>query len=156
MHFDLAEIYARQLREEFNKLRIPCGNEKRTQDALDRLHKEKLKELVAEEATYDRESNHGLDFAKQKEWEDSVKESLSREGPPNALLQCSKLAKSLLGEPLPALERNCVVRRTKEVEMYVWSESHKNGYPYRNGNCDLTFSNGLQPLESKSKYNQRN
>ena len=85
LHFDLAELYARKFRGEMSEFKVPCGRATPTQDAInvetksriDRLFDERLKALLHEQNRYDSQTANGLDVARQKQWEESVKRRLN-------------------------------------------------------------------------------
>jgi hypothetical protein len=73
LHFDIAEIYARILRKKLAGYLRECNyDENRVNIIINEvsLEKEKLQEL------FDKETNLGLDLAKQQQWENDIKYKL--------------------------------------------------------------------------------
>jgi hypothetical protein len=73
-HFDLTELYARKLRQEFSKMKIsvfnmPKVNKMFTENYMDYYHREHL---------FDYETEHGLDTLKEKLWEETIKNELNQ------------------------------------------------------------------------------
>ncbi len=68
-HFDLAEVYARKLRQELEGYSFQHNA---SEQELDAIYKRITDECKAEENRYDDETNHSLNAQKQKEWEASV------------------------------------------------------------------------------------
>jgi len=72
-HFDLAEVYARKLRQELEGYSF---RHNASEQELDAIYKRVAGECTAEENRYDAETKHSLDTQKQKEWEASVSAQL--------------------------------------------------------------------------------
>jgi hypothetical protein len=73
-HFDLAEIYARRMRETFSLLPNPCG---RPEAELDSLAERFVRAEDAMQRTYDAETRHGLSAADQTRWDEQVARDLA-------------------------------------------------------------------------------
>ena len=77
LHFDLAELHARRLRQKLAlfKLKADCN---KLQPAFDNLTKPAYNEWYREDAKYDQETNHGLNAAKQAYWAEQVRQKLEQ------------------------------------------------------------------------------
>jgi hypothetical protein len=64
-HFDITEIFARKYRKEAMAATFTIKN---IQDKYTKLHNDINSKWGKEENLYDKETNHGLDTAKQSEW----------------------------------------------------------------------------------------
>jgi hypothetical protein len=71
-HFDLAEIYSQKLREELKKMN--CDN---TTEEIDAVYYRIWEELDAEQNKYDKETDHGRNEDKQKEWNEKIERLLA-------------------------------------------------------------------------------
>ena len=69
LHFDIAELNARRLRQKISLTKFDCL---KLQPAFDNLTKPTYRLWAAEENRYDGETNHGLNAAKQALWEKQV------------------------------------------------------------------------------------
>ncbi|MCW3077827.1 MAG: hypothetical protein JWO32_2436 [Bacteroidetes bacterium] len=70
IHFNICELYARILRQ-----RISETNFKKVKDISNEIRKLYIKisdEHNKEQNAYDKDTNHGLNSAKQKDWEDDI------------------------------------------------------------------------------------
>jgi hypothetical protein len=67
LHFDIAEIYARLLRE-----KLPETDLKKAKNTAQKIYDD----LEHEEAKYDNETQHSINHVKQQEWEDALKKQL--------------------------------------------------------------------------------
>lgn len=69
LHFDITEIYARQLRQKLEQQKSLCGSDKRKFNAV-------VNKVFADwkktQERYDSESKHGINDNKQQEWTDKV------------------------------------------------------------------------------------
>ncbi len=69
LHFDIAELAARRLRQKISLFKFDCL---KLQPAFDNLTKPAYRAWATEENRYDGETNHGLNAAKQALWEQQV------------------------------------------------------------------------------------
>ena len=70
IHFDISEVYARILRK-----RIAETNFKKVRNAtaeINKLYEKTSAELFREETKYDNDTQHGINSAKQKVWEEDI------------------------------------------------------------------------------------
>lgn len=74
LHFDIAEVYARRLRQKLADVRVPCAQ---LGAAFDRLSQGVYAEWEQAEDRYDRETNHGLNPDPQRQWEEEVQQQLA-------------------------------------------------------------------------------
>ena len=69
LHFDITEIYARQLRQKLEQQKSLCTGDKRKFNAV-------VNKVFADwkktQERYDAESKHGIDDAKQQQWTENV------------------------------------------------------------------------------------
>lgn len=72
-HFDLAESYARQLNKELDEYSF---NRQTASDDLNKIYGRVMKQLVEAQDQYDRQTNHSLDSAKQREWDAKIRARL--------------------------------------------------------------------------------
>jgi hypothetical protein len=68
-HFDLAEVYARLLRKKLSATKTSLQN---AQNTLNNLYKSAFAELEAEQAKYDRETDHSRVADKQELWNKKI------------------------------------------------------------------------------------
>ena len=73
LHFDIAEVYARRLRQQLAALRLPCSQLGTT---FDRVSQAAYAAWEQAEDAYDRDTNHGLQPERQAQWEAQVKQQL--------------------------------------------------------------------------------
>ncbi|MDJ0365166.1 DUF922 domain-containing protein [Hymenobacter sp. H14-R3] len=73
LHFDIAEVYARQLRQQLAAISLPCSKLGTT---FDRVSQAAYAAWQQAEDAYDRESNHGLQHEQQAKWEAQVRQQL--------------------------------------------------------------------------------
>jgi hypothetical protein len=76
LHFDLAEVYARILREKLSAFKIRCRYEKSIQAQINVIADNNVKDLQVEQDRYDLETKHGLNEKAQTEWEKKIKAML--------------------------------------------------------------------------------
>ena len=69
VHFDLSEVHSRRARETLRRLVDPCALTDAQQDALIQGFHQQANALQAQ---YDRETAHGTDLRRQREWEGRV------------------------------------------------------------------------------------
>ena len=74
LHFDITEVFARNLRKELSKRTFKCNQAKDFEKAIDKV----LKEWKATQIKYDRETEYSLDKSAQKEWIDMIGEILDQ------------------------------------------------------------------------------
>jgi hypothetical protein len=77
-HFDLTELYARQLRERIRAIRCANLEPAAMQAAVDVAVRDVDLGFMAESERYDRETEHGRDRASQQEWNQHLRERLDR------------------------------------------------------------------------------
>lgn len=74
IHFDISEVYARTLRK-----RITETDFKKIKNAsleINKLYQRTLNELLKEETKYDADTEHGINSAKQKVWNEDITQRL--------------------------------------------------------------------------------
>jgi hypothetical protein len=74
LHFDIAEVYARKMKEMFDNYRYT----ENFSEEIVLLFNEKKLEYHAMQKQYDEETDHSLNKEKQTEWEVYVREELNR------------------------------------------------------------------------------
>lgn len=72
-HFDLCEVYARKLRKELKEKKLTTLN---LQDA-NVIYKRIYEEYLDRQESYEKETNYGLDRARQSEWNTTIANELS-------------------------------------------------------------------------------
>jgi hypothetical protein len=73
LHFDIAEVYARRLRQKLTGTQIPCAQ---LGPVFERLSNGVYADWEKAEDQYDRDTNHGLIPAQQQAWEAQVQKQL--------------------------------------------------------------------------------
>ncbi|RZK61120.1 MAG: DUF922 domain-containing protein [Hymenobacter sp.] len=73
LHFDIAEVYARQLRQQLAAMRLPCDKLGTT---FDRVSQAAYAAWQKAEDDYDLDSKHGLQHEQQAKWEAQVRQQL--------------------------------------------------------------------------------
>ena len=73
LHFDIAEVYARRLRQQLAAVHTTCD---RLGTTFDRISQATYAAWQQAEDTYDRDSNHGLQHERQAQWEAQVRQQL--------------------------------------------------------------------------------
>lgn len=73
LHFDIAEVYARRLRQQLAAMHVPCTQLGTT---FDRISQAAYTAWQQAEDTYDRDTNHGLLRERQAQWEAQVHRQL--------------------------------------------------------------------------------
>jgi hypothetical protein len=73
LHFDIAEVYARRLRQQLATMHTPCNQLGST---FDRISQKAYADWQQAEDTYDRDTNHGLQHERQTQWETQVRRQL--------------------------------------------------------------------------------
>ncbi len=71
-HFDLAELFARKLRKKISEL----PKKDQTQNNIDKLAKETTDEMNKEQDKHDKDTEHGTNEEKQKEWNSNIDKGL--------------------------------------------------------------------------------
>ncbi len=74
LHFDITEVFARNLRKELAKRTFKCTQAKEFERAINKV----LKEWQATQIKYDRETEYSLDKSAQEEWIDMIDEVLEQ------------------------------------------------------------------------------
>ncbi|MGE0638554.1 MAG: DUF922 domain-containing protein [Bacteroidia bacterium] len=69
VHFDITELYTRMLRKKVSELSDPCGKDIKE---LDKAYSNIFKACAGRQDEYDRESEHSLNDAQQKMWEERI------------------------------------------------------------------------------------
>ncbi len=75
LHFDLTEVHTRLLRQKLTLIKFDCEH---LQPAFNNLTKVAFLAWQREEARYDGETNHGLNAAKQQEWDQKIQQRLQQ------------------------------------------------------------------------------
>lgn len=70
IHFDIAELYARKLRKKLDE--IDFKKIKDMQKEVNKHYDKLVKEYMKEQEDYDQETEHGLNSAKQKVWDEKI------------------------------------------------------------------------------------
>ncbi|QKG52076.1 DUF922 domain-containing protein [Hymenobacter sp. BRD67] len=78
LHFDIAEVYARRLRQQLGALRVACDQLGTT---FDRVSQAAYSAWQQAEDAYDRDTNHGLLHERQAQWEAQVQQQLRELAP---------------------------------------------------------------------------
>ncbi|OWP64504.1 hypothetical protein CDA63_03805 [Hymenobacter amundsenii] len=73
LHFDLTEVHTRLLRQKLTLIKFDCEH---LQPAFNNLTKVAFLTWQRDEARYDGETNHGLNAAKQQEWDQKTQQRL--------------------------------------------------------------------------------
>ena len=73
LHFDIAEVYARRLRQQLGAIQVSCSQLGST---FDRISQAAYTAWQQAEDTYDRDTNHGLLRERQAQWEAKVRQEL--------------------------------------------------------------------------------
>jgi hypothetical protein len=76
-HFDLAEVFARRLKQSLACLTDPCGDLEATQTLFDQLVKANQDNFASEQVLYDQETGSGTNPSKQSEWDAKIANDLS-------------------------------------------------------------------------------
>ncbi|RYU77167.1 DUF922 domain-containing protein [Hymenobacter persicinus] len=74
LHFDITELHARMMRQKLAVAKLDCEH---LQPAFRNLSNAAFSAWKREEARYDGETNNGLNEAKQKFWEEQVRQRLA-------------------------------------------------------------------------------
>ena len=74
LHFDLAEVFARRLRQKLGAVKFDC---EKLQPAFNRLTQTVYDQWSDEENRYDLDTNHGLNTAKQAAWDQKIQQQLA-------------------------------------------------------------------------------
>jgi hypothetical protein len=86
LHFDLAEVAARRIRNRFDELKGACagpGTTEAFQEAVAQFDRD----LQAEQSTYDRETNHGTRVREQDQWRRRIRQQLDQHSRPQTTEQ---------------------------------------------------------------------
>jgi hypothetical protein len=70
IHFNICELYARKLRQKISETNFK--KVKKISEEISKLYLKVDKEHVEEQAKYDKDTEHGLNSAKQKIWEEDI------------------------------------------------------------------------------------
>jgi hypothetical protein len=74
IHFDICELYARKLRQKFTETNF--AKVKSLDNETTKMYTKISSELFKEEEKYDKDTEHGLNSAKQKIWDADIKAKL--------------------------------------------------------------------------------
>ncbi|UOQ71700.1 DUF922 domain-containing protein [Hymenobacter cellulosilyticus] len=74
LHFNITELHARMLRQKISIIKLDCEH---LNPAFKNLTNAAFSAWKREEFNYDRETNHGLNAAKQTYWETQVQQRLA-------------------------------------------------------------------------------
>ncbi len=74
LHFDIVELFARKFRQIIWYKRL--DNIRKVTKKIPKLYKKIRRQLIKYENEYDKETNHGKNIQKQKEWEEKVRKEL--------------------------------------------------------------------------------
>jgi len=74
LHFDLAEVYARRLRQQLQAAHLNC---EKLQPAFNRLTQAVYNQWSNDENRYDVETSHGLNAPKQAAWDRQIQQQLA-------------------------------------------------------------------------------
>lgn len=75
IHFDICELYARKLRQKFSQTNFK--NVKNVQAETTKMYNKVSADLFKEQEKYDKDTEHGLNSAKQKVWEADIQRRLN-------------------------------------------------------------------------------
>lgn len=70
IHFDIAELHARRLRKKIDE--VDFKKVRSMQSEINKHHEKTMKEYSKEQDDYDRDTEHGLNAAKQKVWNEKI------------------------------------------------------------------------------------
>ncbi|MGI4738271.1 MAG: DUF922 domain-containing protein [Janthinobacterium lividum] len=73
LHFDIAEVYARRLRQQLATMRLSCS---KLGDRFERVSQAAYAAWQKAEDDYDLDTRHGLEHARQTQWEAQVRQQL--------------------------------------------------------------------------------
>jgi len=76
VHFDIAELAARKMRQKISDLNLKNLNHKNIESKLNAIFNASVKDQVKMNQKYDSETNHSINSKSQEEWENRVKEML--------------------------------------------------------------------------------
>jgi len=74
-HFDIAEIFARDLRQKLNAVNLDLGN---VEYFMESYLADVLEDMRAYHDAYDRDTHHGTDQDEQKHWDTMIKKELKK------------------------------------------------------------------------------
>ena len=74
LHFDICELYARKLRQKISELDFK--KVKNVAQVIDNAYKKFSGEMMREEEKYDKDTEHGLNAAKQQVWADNIQKQI--------------------------------------------------------------------------------
>ena len=76
LHFDIAEIHARKMRQAFSNFAFAHTNNSNTKADLENIFRKTMDEVHAMNAKYDEETNHSKNIASQRQWSLKIKSML--------------------------------------------------------------------------------
>ncbi|MEI7670363.1 MAG: DUF922 domain-containing protein [Pseudomonadota bacterium] len=74
LHFDITELFARKFSQQLSEKDF--DDEKNMSAAIQKIYNSIIEELNKTEDLYDKETEHGINKAKQKQWSDSIQSQL--------------------------------------------------------------------------------
>ena len=74
LHFDIAELYARKLRQKIIQRDFKKTNNLR--EVIHKIFEKAFEDSEKEQANYDRDTEHGINSAKQQVWSEKIKQQL--------------------------------------------------------------------------------
>lgn len=74
LHFDITELHARKLRQKISEKDFE--KVKSVSREIQRSFDEAIRDCEKEQSKYDKETNHSINAAKQKEWSEKIKQQL--------------------------------------------------------------------------------
>ena len=77
LHFDLTEIYAREIRKRIIEIKATSFDKKTQSIQITYAYKFLVKKMAEEQALYDKESEHSVNSKKQLEWKNAITKRLS-------------------------------------------------------------------------------
>ena len=76
LHFDIAELAARKMRERVSKLNLKNLSSKNIEQKLNSIFNSSVEEQMEMNQKYDSETNHSIKYIAQSDWEKKIKEKL--------------------------------------------------------------------------------
>lgn len=77
LHFDISELYARELRKEILEMKVNSSGQKLI-DKISKMYSTKMKELDDFQKQYDKETDHSIIESRQQAWEKDIKYKLDK------------------------------------------------------------------------------
>ena len=73
LHFDVTELYARKLRKKLSELKDPCS---KGASKVQGIYNSNFDELHEYQASYDKQTKHGINKKEQAKWVETVAKEL--------------------------------------------------------------------------------